>query len=324
MFSLSNDSPRATLNQREYKMPKLANELIVKDMNTREGWDFNVVQERMPMPERFGGGPSNVIANIREDNGAILGTVSESYGLVQNSTLIDRAEEAFATRNLTPTSRQICVGEGGKRLSAVYDFKNEVIKLPTVGEELGFRLMITNSFDTSRRVRFVLGALRLICTNGMVGEGAAAFDLLKKHSVKTAGNIENLLTADALNKSLDAFHKSGETWDILSRMEITHEQGLNILQNLTGPSKALPSERIRNAVATVWGNPTHAEDNSRNVWNLYNAATQYITHDLGQDRFEYADEVGRGVHKAFTKIAKSERELERVLKPVAVPALQKN
>jgi hypothetical protein len=208
-------------------------------------------------------------------------------------------------------------------MKAVYDFKNEVIQLPTVGEELGFRLMVTNSFDRSLRVRFVLGALRLICTNGMVGEGAAAFDLLKKHSQNTAQNINDLLTVDALDKSLDAFHKSGKVWDKLSRMEVTQEQGLIILQNLTGPSKAIPSERVRNGIATVWGNPRHEQDEARNVWNLYNAATQHITHDIAPKRFEFADEVGRSVHRAFTKIATgNEGILTKLLKAPKNPAVK--
>lgn len=302
-------------------MPKVANEQYITDINQREGWDYEVVQKRFPNPEEFGGGNSPMVGHYRTDNGAFVGAASEQYGLVQNRTLLDRAEEAFQKRGITPSDRSICISEGGKRMKAVYDFKNEVIQLPTVGEELGFRLMVTNSFDRSLRVRFVLGALRLICTNGMVGEGAAAFDLLKKHSQQTARNIDDLLTVDALDKSLDAFHKSGQVWDKLGRMPITQEEGLIILQNLTGSGKAIPSERIRNGVATVWGNPRHKQDEARNVWNLYNAATQHITHDIAPKRFEFADEVGRSVHRAFTKIATGEAAiLTKLLKAPKLPA----
>jgi dihydroneopterin aldolase len=52
---------------------------------------------------------------------------------------------------------------------------------------------------------------------------------------------------------------------------------------------------MANKVREIWENPKHREDSDRNVWNLYNAVTQHLTHEVAPKRFELAERVGDAV-----------------------------
>ena len=58
---------------------------------------------------------------------------------------------------------------------------------------------------------------------------------------------------------------------------------------------------MRDSIQMVWDNPTHKEDEGRNLYNLYNATTQHLTHDVEGGRFEYARRVSSQVLKNLTK-----------------------
>jgi hypothetical protein len=72
-----------------------------------------------------------------------------------------------------------------------------------------------------------------------------------------------------------------------------------ILDNLA--IKKVLSESLRDSIQMVWDAPTHKEDEGRNLYNLYNATTQHLTHDVEGGRFEYARRVSHSVLKNLTK-----------------------
>ena len=81
------------------------------------------------------------------------------------------------------------------------DFANHQVKMPQVGDTLGMRLILNNSFDRSLRLSLVVAILRLVCTNGMKALGTE-FALTKRHSKKTS--LDDLITDAALDASLAA------------------------------------------------------------------------------------------------------------------------
>ncbi len=105
--------------------------------------------------------------NRRVDNHAVLGKVTDRYGIVQNSDLIQAAEDAFKAQGLTDYTRKVVVAGDGERMYAVYDFRS-VTRALKVGDDVGLRLTVQNSFDGSLRASFMAGMLRLVCKNGMV------------------------------------------------------------------------------------------------------------------------------------------------------------
>ena len=283
--------------------------------NTIQTSDYDFTVERVPLTVSTTGKKSRVYSHVRTDTGEELGWGTEQYGFVQNGDLVNNAEEAFESRGMTPTNRRIVVTGRGERLFAQYDFMNETAAATrredrVKGMEMGMRLTLQNSFDRSLRVSFALGMVRLVCTNGMTTL-EKEFGMTRKHS----SNVEIGCIGYALDKAKGSFAKAAEGFSILGDVDITQEQGRNVLAQLN-KSKVL-SNVIKDGSLKVWENPTHEEDEARNLWTLYNAATQHLTHDVSESRFEYANTVSGNVLRKLRGAASSPDKLNRLV--TAIP-----
>jgi hypothetical protein len=289
-------------------------------------YDFKVGQKPLYHSNKK---KTGFFANVRKDTGETIGICTERYALVQNSDLIDRAESAFASKGLTNYDREVYVTDNGSKMRATYDFKGHDIKIPAVGDAMGFRLTLQNSFDRSLRVSFALGMLRLVCTNGMQTL-EKEFDMLKKHSAQL--DLDKLLTGEAIDSALSRFKASGDVFGRLAVSKITQDEGKAALGNLL--KKNVFSEKVREGIAHRFDNPTYEEDgkagDERNLYQLYNAVTQHLTADNLTDtsgnavgrmvdtRFEYANRISANVLKSFDRAATNKNTLATL---VAMPKL---
>ena len=273
------------------------------------GYDFTVKQVAVPHPVK--GGKSGYFMNIREDNDDILGWTTERYGLVQHQDILGRADEAFENRGIDVT-RKVIVTEGGAKMRAQYDLQGDLFKadVPKVGDTMAYRLTAQNSFDRSLRISFALGLVRLVCTNGMTTTEKEV-EMVKKHSTNI--NIGDIITEDALDSALSKLKDSLSTYGRLAQTDLTQEQGLVILQNLSNAK--VFSEKVREAIGKIWNEPTHEEDKERNLYNLNNAVTQHLTHEVADERFEYANRVTANVLKRFDLAARNSTRLNKLWTP---------
>jgi len=273
------------------------------------GYDFNVKQVEVPHPVR--GGKSGYFMNVREDNDEILGWTTDRYGLVQHRDVIKKSDDAFKARGID-VDRKIIVTEGGAKMRAQYDLKGDLFKaqVPKVGDTVAYRLTAQNSMDRSLRISYVLGLVRLICTNGMTTTEKEV-EMVKKHSTNI--NIGDIITEDALDSALAKLQKSLTAYGRLAQVELSQEQGITILQNLANGK--VFSEKVREAIAKIWNEPTHEEDEDRNLYNLNNAVTQHLTHEVADSRFEYANRVTTNVLKRFDLASRNSKRLEKLWTP---------
>lgn len=275
---------------------------------------FNFTVETVPSLMTLPDGKqvnTGYLVNRRTDNFAVLGSVTDRYGLVQNPDLISVTEEAFAARGLTNFSRKIVVTGEGEKMYATYDFKNHVKKLK-VGDEVGMRLTVQNSFDGGLRVSFALGAMRLVCLNGMTTMEREV-GMTRKHS----SQISTRFVAEALEKAILAWDKSTQVYDKLAEIQLTQAQGANILANLE--EQSILSGKLREGISGIWANPTHREDTNRNLFNLYNSVTQYMTHEVAETRFELANRTSQAVLSAFERVSRDNSRFAKLVAPIELP-----
>jgi hypothetical protein len=286
---------------------------ILKDQSTN--WDFQVDNVAAPSFEYDDVTVNpNHFLNVRRDTGEVLGVTSKRYGVVQNRELVGVAEDAFnKSSDLGDFDRSVIVTGSGERLFATYDFKNRKRKLK-VGDEVGMRLTLQNSFDTTLRLSFAVGALRLICTNGMATMERDV-DMSSKHN----SNVNVGFLADAVRVAVDRFEIACKAFDKLSEVQFDHDKGFNILNRLA-KSKTI-SDRQSSKIAAIWASPDYKEDEDRSLWNLYNATTQYLSREVEGKRFELSGRVNRNVLKNLSRIAKS-GDIKQWTAPVAIEGVQ--
>jgi len=287
---------------------------ITAKQTKNSNWDFNVASEQLL---RQDGSKTPIFANVRTDTNEILGTSTERYGVVQNEDLTGRAESAFAARGIK-YDRNIYATDNGAKMRAVYDLTGDQFrtKVPKVGDIMGYRLTVQNSFDRTLRVSFALGLMRLVCTNGMQTMQKDV-DMVSKHSTKL--DLDSLITDAALDKALGFLSKSGDVFGQLASTPLDDELGLNVLANLT--KKKVMSEKVRERVASIWSNRSdllRSDNHDANLYNLYNSVTQHLTDEVEETRFEYANRMSNQVLKAFERSVGSQAQFAKLTKAIPV------
>jgi len=217
-----------------------------------------------------------------------LGIHSPSYGLVQNGELLERVEQALQERAIEFTDRRAVVARDGARLYASYELLNQQVEVPRVGDVLSVILTINNSYDGSSIVSAGINFKRLICSNGMKGL-SREFSLMKKHTSRIS--IEYI--GDRILGGLDQVTDSLAVFGRLADRAVTHQQGERILERME--KTGIISGRVREGILGVWNAPSYAQDRARNLYNLYNATTQFLTRNVRSERFELSERINHDV-----------------------------
>lgn len=259
-------------------------------------WNYTVEPIKLLTPE---GDDSGFIGNRRIDTKEVLGVVSEKYNILQNNSLFSRADEVFNEMGLSTKKVQYIVTKGGAQARAIYTFENIGVKIAEK-DDLILRLSVANSFDGSIGAMFEVGFLRLVCTNGLLAPAGRGTTINKKHTI----TAEASFTENKVRSAIDAFRNGADLFRPFISNHISTRQGANILGNLA--QRKVISSKMAEGINQIWGSPTYSTDSGRNYWSLYNAATEFITHQVAPYRYELAQRATQGVVNALNKAARGQ------------------
>jgi len=212
----------------------------------------------------------NRMAVIRTDTNTPLGIVSDNYGMVKHSTVIDSFRAAGKKYE---TKEKITLTNNGANLFYRMDFpkiEGEVRK----NDLLRLQITVKNSYNGSNSLRIIFGALRLVCLNGMViGQKFMAF------AYRHIGEVGGMADADTIGKYEDAYKKYIKLFSetlpeiqAMSRAKIAKDGGLFDKKKIH-----IPGYLLEEAEASY----KSTEDYT--VWGYYNSLTYAITHKMKRE-----------------------------------------
>ncbi len=203
--------------------------------------------------------PNGYKAIVREDTNEVISIVKNSYKVVKNSDLIDKLLRELATcgQSFRIDPSHSFVSNERMRLQITFP----ELKLRDRESDIALSAFIHNSYDQSEGVRFYFGAIRAICTNGMVFGKI----LSKYYSRHTSGfSFENL--GEKLAEAREYFPEIQER---INRLELLRVDEQLVESVSTKISKRLAEQCI-------------AEEEVGRItqWKLLNRLTNHISHEM--------------------------------------------
>lgn len=238
-------------------------------------------------------------ALVRTDTGRALGVVGRGYQPIQNQALID----LFAFLHEDAQLDNIVVLGGGKRVYATASISIEGEVIP--GDPIRRHLHAFNSFDGTTSFGVFFSDLRLVCANQLAyvsGKGsrrakARGEGLVVRHTKAAEAFAQRL--PELIDLQTRTFRQSLEELKPLTTAKLTTEAARAILEATYADKLAVPikgddgkprprtfddlkteRETIRSHYAGSTGIGIDTSD--RSVWNLFQAITQFETHDAGR------------------------------------------
>lgn len=228
--------------------------------------EFNVVRKPLVTED---GLKTDREAVVRTDTNEVLGVVSKTYGLLEHQVGLRDALKAVEKLNQGFVLKKLVTSGNGARMYAHIEGTKEYNLGRTermVGDLIRPVLILQNSIDGSTRFGFRIGAMRLICLNGMTS--AVTFSsIFTKH---TSGvDFDAILASGS-----DALHQFEErsipTW---KHMMVTPLNKEFAIQQLTDKKLGIPDMVNKRVIELT------REDSTDTLWDLYNKYTYHLTHE---------------------------------------------
>lgn len=196
---------------------------------------------------------------VRRDTGKLISIMNDTYKLQTNASVLLPVMEQLHnldTKWVLDRSHSFVTNN---RMKLQVTFPD--LTLNDGNSDVALSLFIHNSYDGSEGVRMFWGAIRSICTNGMIfGKVLAKF--YKRHT-------KNLIVSD-IPKQLESTY---------NQIPVIKER-IEILQNLDCAQfteAKLEEEFGKKVTSYVKNHPA-----LNNQWALYNVLTYYISHSIDQ------------------------------------------
>jgi phage/plasmid-like protein (TIGR03299 family) len=219
----------------------------------------------------------NFKANVRNDNGKVLGIVSDRYSIVQN-------QEAFSfTDNL--------IGSGDVRYETAGSLRDGRVvwmlaslekEYKILGDEIAPYLCFTNSHDGTGAVRALMTPIRVVCNNTLnIAVNGAKRQWSTVHKGDIARKIED--AEKTLMRAEDYMEKLDESANKMVDIKITPATWADLVNELI-PTNTQMSPRQLNTVGEkrqALHNAIMMEDIKRfqgTGWAVVNAVTDFVAH----------------------------------------------
>lgn len=234
----------------------------------------------------------NQKALVREDTQQVLSIVSNNYKVVTHAEVIDKAKEVFYS--LGKPNIKYNLSKNGANLVAMAEYKD--VSSSLVGDTVGMRVFMENSYNKKKGISFFIGGIVLSCSNGMVS--SHTLDTFSFRHTKNQ-TIE-LPTIDDLQS---AWHKQVDVWRSYQRMPVPKKDMRRILtRKFIG---IMPAKDVNHIIQIL---KIH-EEGEVNTWDVHQAITENITHK--NDRLSEMGKIMRlkKVSSAFEKFLFPVREV---------------
>lgn len=214
-------------------------------------------------------------ALIREDNNRVIGVVSPRYQVITNQEIVEPLERALNNTSLKWKYGNIISVKGGSKSFIDIIFPNESVKISNrVGDIISFKCTIINSFDGSHRFSINIGAVRLICSNGMTTmDKDNNASIVFKHS-KNKINFE--LMIDMIIQSINKFKLKSNFYINLTKDNIDVQTGIEEIESICKDLNF--SKKWTNQCKNIWLSKYDTNMIPNNRWGIYNTFTEYFTH----------------------------------------------
>jgi len=226
-------------------------------------------------------------AVVRQDTGMVLALVSDRYALVPHQRILELVEEAIQPLDCGPVPRGIYVDKQGARMRALFKFPS-LARSVLDGDELCPCLKIQNTYDGSSRIALHIGAFRFVCTNLAVGGGGVfAGGFMAVH----AGEVPIAEVTKQLTSYLEGFEEIVE----LYRRWAASPASPALLDEILDALPKRPGIALRQELAS-WP--------ARTVWDAYNRATHFATHQMRSHRtaFDLLAQINRQFQTQFAEL----------------------
>ena len=200
-------------------------------------------------------------AIVREDNGKLVSIMKDSYQLVPNREVIMPLLEqlhSLDTNWIIDPSHSFA-DDNRMRLQVTFND----LKMNDGRSDIALSLFLHNSYDGSEGVRMFWGAIRGICSNGMVFG-----NVLSKYYRKHTSGLEIKNLKDQLESTYQKIPVLQHRIEILQNTTVTKKIRRDVEDHLgTHVLKYVNSQEKQNKRAA-------------NLWVLYNLITYYISHQV--------------------------------------------
>ncbi len=283
-----------SMNQNRLSQMKNEKVLTSSEMIEKAGLNWKVLQAPVLFEgnglKPFGGR----LVNYRNDTGAPLGIVTDSYKVVQNSTAF-----AFLDSFLGESLEMYTTAgswKGGARVYIRAKLPGTIVFAGNEEDRGEKYINFNTSHDGSGSIEASLLAFRLVCSNGLM-----AFKKI------ASGRIRHTLNAnlDTIRESIGHLNKQFDIITMLSEKMAAQPFSVASVPTVLEKVGLIPTEsdrstRASNIIADVsrlfdgYGKGSRLNGSRGTAWGAYNAITEYVDHYRGSNKDKRAESASIG------------------------------
>lgn len=239
------------------------------------GLDWEVLQK--PIYTDLGEEIAGYKANVRDNDGKVLGVVSNRYKVVQNKEAFAFTDELLGKGVRYETAGSL---QDGKKVWLLARLPREYI---IMGEQISPYLVFSNSHDGSGAVKVAITPIRVVCNNTLnlaLGTAKRSFSMIHTGDVK-----EKVQEArQTLFMAEEYMAKLGMEFERLRNQKLRDGQVKDYIEQLLPiEDKATITQiknvrRLREDMASRYYDAPDLKDLGNNAYRFVNAVSDFATH----------------------------------------------
>lgn len=277
------------------------------------GLDWQVGLKDLQIAE--GGAPVSHKAVVRATDGAVLGVVGPSWTPLQNTEafrffdpLVADGKAAYETAGSLRAGQRVWI------LAELMLAPSEIVP----GDLVKHYALLSNSHDGSLAVRVGFTDVRVVCANTLqMAHGAETSKLLRLRHTKNVGEALERVR-EVMDLAQRSFASTAEQYRALARRGAVEADLRRYVDLVFRPAQTALKDKVAEAAAVAGVSPETAEEANREriyprivelfeagrgteipgvrgtLWGAYNAVTEYVAHERGNDDAKRLDQTWFG------------------------------
>jgi phage/plasmid-like protein (TIGR03299 family) len=247
-------------------------------------------------------------AIVRNDNGSVLGVVSDKWTPYQNEDAF-RWFEPFVDSNEVEFSTAGAFKQG--RITWILARLNRDNSEIAAGDEVAKYLLLSNSHDGKLAVRVGFTPIRIVCINTLhSAHKASASKLLRvNHSQHVKRNVTDI--REIINTANADFEATAEQYRFLASRQVSRsdlESYVKIVLGKEGIERDDISTRTKNQMATIVALFDEGRGNKNPAiagswWAAYNGVTEWLSYERGNSNDNRMSSLWFGNNANVNKLA---------------------